>query len=124
MTPDTCGTDADLEDIEASYGGGLFDLLLGDDDEIVGTVGLYRKSGTVVELRKMYLRKSARGKGHGKRLLEHGIAAARALGYRRIELETAAVLIEAIDLYRKYGFEPVDPENPTPRCDRAFALDL
>ena len=125
LSPDPDGTDADLADLEASYGarGGAFDVVE-DEGRIVGSVGLYALEGGVCELRKMYLARETRGQGLGKRVLEHALDRARALGFRRVELETASVLVEAIGLYTRYGFSPVDPAHLSPRCNRAFALDL
>ena len=120
------GTDADLKDIEAHYlaTGGLFEVVE-DGGRIVGTVGLVPAGDGVFELRKMYLAREARGRGLGKRLLERALAAARERGGRRVELETASCLVEAIGLYRRYGFQPVSGGNlASPRCDLAFALDL
>ncbi len=51
-------------------------------------------------------------------LLEDALLRARELGYQAISLETASVLQEAISLYRKYGFEPYEPERLSPRCDK------
>lgn len=132
------GVDADLADIEANYlaRGGLFDLVFEEtpldpplargevDKRLIGTVGLYPREGGVAELRKMYLLKSARGKGLGKMLLERVLVRARELGFRRIELETSSKLVEAIGLYKKHGFRPFSPDHIACRCDQAFALDL
>jgi putative acetyltransferase len=125
LKPDPDGIDADLRDIEARYvaPGGMFDVAE-DEGRIVGSVGLCRKADGVCELRKMYLARSARGQGLGKGLLEHALDRARALGFRRVELETAGVLVEAIRLYTRRGFRPVEPAHLSARCDRAFALDL
>jgi putative acetyltransferase len=60
----------------------------------------------------------------GKRLLENLLAAARRGGFREVWLETNSVLTEAITLYRKYGFEPIDSEHLLPRCDQAYLLRL
>ena len=76
------------------------------------------------ELRKMYLHRDYRGKGHGKRLLEHALAEARRLGFKTITLETASVLTEAILLYERYGFHPYQPPHLSPRCDQAYILEL
>jgi putative acetyltransferase len=76
------------------------------------------------ELRKMYLRRDCRGRGYGKRLLEHALAQARERGFRRITLETASVLKEAIRLYQSYGFVPYTPAHLSPRCDQAYMLEL
>ena len=126
LPPDPNGTDADLADLAGSYAerGGSFHVLQTAEGEIIGTVGIYRASADVCELRKMYLSRQHRGQGLGKRLLEHGLAEARRLGFRRVTLETASVLKEAIGLYLRYGFRPYTPEHLVPRCDQAYFLDL
>jgi putative acetyltransferase len=76
------------------------------------------------ELRKMYLHRDYRGKGHGRGLLEHALAEARRLGFRNVTLETASVLKEAIHLYEHYGFQPCQPTHLSPRCDQGYMLEL
>lgn len=117
-------TDKDLDDLEAFYEGGAFDVLVDAEGDIIGTVGLWPMDDGVVELRKMYLKPSVRGRGLGKRLLTHAIARARSLNFRRIELQTARVLEEAIGLYEKFGFEQSPQAAIERRCDQALALDL
>ncbi len=121
-------TDKDLDDLEGFYAGGIFDVIETPEGDIVGTVGLMplRDEGETdaVELRKMYLKPAARGKGMGKLLLNHAIAQARALGFRRIELQTNNVLEEALGLYKKYGFAPSARAEVEKRCDQALTLAL
>jgi putative acetyltransferase len=129
LSPDPDGTDADLVDIEANYQrpGGLFDVVEGDDGHIVGSVGLMPMEAgdrRVCELRKMYLVPGVRGRGLGKRLLERVLDRARQLGFVRVELETATPLVEAIGLYRRYGFRPFEKADVTCRCDQAYFLEL
>jgi GNAT superfamily N-acetyltransferase len=126
LNPDPTGTDADLDDIEASYltSGGIFDLVEDDSGRLIATVGLFPRAPGVVELRKMYVAKDARGQGLGKRLLEHAIARARERNFRRIELETAGALVEAIGLYTGRGFTPMETSHLAARCDRAFGMAL
>ena len=116
--------DSDLDDIIAFYDGGFFDVLISDDGAIIGTVGLKPMGEGVAELRKMYLKQKHRGRGLGKRLLKHAIKRAKALGFRRIELETAGVLREALGLYEAFGFQPADRASFESRCDQALALSL
>jgi putative acetyltransferase len=125
LSPDA-RTDGDLVDIEASYirSGGMFDVLVSNSGEIVGTIGLLPVSKTTCELRKMYLDKSVRGQGHGRRLLDHALSRARKLGFSRITLETANVLQTAITLYERYGFKQYTAAHKSPRCDRTYYLDL
>ena len=125
LAPDTQGTDRDIADIEAHYTnrGGIFEVIEDREGNLLGTVGLYPMSDETVELRKMYFAKTLRGRGIGKQTLERMIAAARAKGFRKIYLETASVLKEAVALYEKFGFQPSD-EKHTPRCDAAYYLVL
>jgi putative acetyltransferase len=126
LQPDPDGTDADLNDIEASYlrCGGCFDVLVDARGVVVGSVGLYPIDSATCELRKMYLLQQVRGQGQGRRLLEHALARAKEIGFQRMVLETASVLKEAIALYRRYGFRPYQARHLSPRCDGAYVLEL
>ena len=126
LEPDPSNTDADLADLEAHYltPGGIFDVLEDATGSIIGTVGLVKGDDRVCLLRKMYLHPDHRGRGLGKTLLKHALKRAHELGFRRVQLETASVLVEAVALYRAFGFEPIDDPNLPERCDGALALDL
>jgi putative acetyltransferase len=105
---DPGATDADLADIAAHYQarGGVFRVVEGTGAAVLGCGGLYPLGGDEAELRKMYLLPEARGHGLGRRLLDDLLGEARARGFRRVVLETASVLREAIALYTKVGFVP------------------
>jgi putative acetyltransferase len=111
-------TDQDLVDLEASFGAdrGAFFVLV-HEGAIVGTVALRIHPGRRVELCRMYILESHRGKGLGRMLLEHALAEARALGMQTVFLKTASVLKEAIALYRKSGFVPVEGAAACGNCD-------
>jgi putative acetyltransferase len=125
LAPDFEGTDRDISDIEAHYTarGGIFELLEDAQGNLLGTIGLYPLTAETIELRKMYFDKKLRGRGIGKQTLARMIETARRLGFKKIYLETASVLREAVALYEKFGFEPTD-EKHTPRCDAAYFLNL
>ncbi len=125
LEPDTDGIDRDLFDIEEHYlnRGGVFEILEDKKGNIVGTVGLYPVDEKTIELRKMYFDKSIRGQGLGKEMLRKMIETSRRLGYEKLFLETASPLVEAIGLYKSFGFKPVDGIH-APRCDQAFYLEL
>ncbi len=126
LEPSPDDTDADLVDVEVSYfaRGGRFDVLVAARETVVGTVGLYPTGDGTAELRKMYLHKQLRGQGHGRRLLEHALAEAKRMGFRRVTLETASVLKEAVALYTRYGFRPCTSDHMAARCDQVFELIL
>ena len=126
LKPDPEATDIDLKNIEQSYfeRGGAFYVLEEEDGAIIASYGLYLIDNQTCELRKMYLHSSYRGKGLGKLLLEDALAKARQIGFKKMTLETASVLKEAISLYKSYGFVEYEPEHMSSRCDQAFMLEL
>lgn len=126
LTVETGGTDADIADIEANYlkRGGVFEVVEDADGNLLGTIGLYPLDAETIELRKMYFDRRLRGRGVGKLMLERMIEKARALGFKRIYLETASILKEAIKLYEKYGFQPTAEGIHSARCDAAYFLEL
>ena len=114
----TDGVDADLFNIVQNYKEGLFGVIeLRDTLELVGSFALFPLSDSVVELRKMYIKKQFRGNGLGKWVIDFCEAYAQKTGYEQITLETASPLKEAYQLYLSKGYELVDKENHTPRCD-------
>lgn len=131
LQPDPHGTDADLADFEANYfaRGGDFAVLVDTAGTIVGTCGLYpldlaANQPRTVELRKMYLAATLRGQGQGRRLLDWALTRARELGFRRITLETATALKDAIALYERHGFTRTCSGVHSCRCDLAYTRDL
>ncbi|NVJ62064.1 MAG: GNAT family N-acetyltransferase [Gammaproteobacteria bacterium] len=125
LRPDSNTTDSDLDDIKSHYfdRGGYFGVIK-ENDIIVATVALYKVDETTCELRKMYISARQRGRGLGKRLLEFALGKARNLGFKRMTLETATVLVEAIGLYKRYGFKEYKAPHLATRCDQAFELWL
>ncbi|MGA2259672.1 MAG: GNAT family N-acetyltransferase, partial [Thermoguttaceae bacterium] len=96
--------DADLDDLAINYfrGGGCFEVVEDATNRVVGCAGLRPLNPCRAELCKMYVEKSARGQGLGKRLLEDLLAAAEQSGFREVWLITNSGLTEAITLYKKY----------------------
>lgn len=78
------------------------------------------EAGTA-EVKRMYVAPAARGLGVGRRLLEALQDRARALGYRRVILETGIRQPEAMRLYESAGFVPIPNygayrDSPLSRC--------
>lgn len=85
-----------------------------EDGAVLGGVGVAEFSGldACVELQKLYLTDSLKGRGLGRRLLEAAEDAARTLGYRRLYLETHSALVPALRLYEAAGFTRIaQPET-------------
>ena len=91
-------------------------LLAWADGEAVGIVALRPVEGTTGEVKRLYVRGTARGGRWGRRLMEALIEQARALGYTRLCLDTRPMMASAVALYRDLGFTPTEPYvfNPYP----------
>lgn len=89
------------------------------DGEPVGSVMLVDGGGGVAKLRLLIVEPQARGRGIGRRLVEHCIGFARAAGYRKITLWTQSVLTGARRIYEDAGFVRVESR---PHC--SFGVDL
>ena len=84
-------------------------LLVLEDDAVLGCGGLRPIAPGVAEIKRMYLRPEARGRGLGRKLLEALLAASRQEGYRQVRLDTDGLMPAAVQLYRTAGFVPCDP---------------
>ena len=74
------------------------------EDVIVGCGALRELEPGMAELKRMFVRPSFRGKGHGRYLLNELVREAVDAGIRQLRLETDPALREAIALYRSAGF--------------------
>lgn len=118
-------TDSDLKDLEANYSEkGDFFGVLELDGKTIATLAVSKLSNEVCELRKMYMLPEFRGKGFGKLMVNYAINYARTKGFKKIELETASALKEAISLYQKIGFKRKATDPLVPRCDLAFEMEV
>lgn len=73
----------------------------------IGTLHGLAPSEGLGEVRDLVLEEGYRGRGWGSRLLKRCIDEAKALGYRRLYLETTPEMEKAQKLFIRYGFRPV-----------------
>lgn len=95
-------------------------FLLKEAESPVACVILKRFSADAVELKRMYIKKEARGRSYSKLLLNHAIEVAKNLGYRRMLLDTVPAMTTAIQLYEKFGFQRRDAYYDSPLSDAFF----
>lgn len=108
----------DFEDELAALPGYYHALLVARDagGELVGSVAVKRLPDGAAELKRLYVRPSARGIGLGKKLATAAIERARELGYKTMRLDTLPAMETARRLYESLGFVPSEPysDNPIP----------
>lgn len=91
------------------------------DGKPTGCAALRRLDNETCEIKRLYLRPSARGLGLGKRLVERLIDDARLIGYRRIRLDTfPPKMAKAVGLYESHGFRAIPPYYDNPHAETLF----
>ncbi len=79
-------------------------LLARAGKEAVGVAALKPVDAATAEIKRMYVRPQARGRGVARALLQRLVEDARAEGYRTVRLESLPFMTEAHALYRSFGF--------------------
>ena len=105
----------DILDIHSNYinDGGNFWIALNDNGEVVGSIGLQRKTKGVAVLKKFFVYKDYRGKelGTGKKLYEALLDFAKKQGFSKIILDTPSKATRSHGFYKKVGFKEIDKED-------------
>ena len=105
----------DLEAELAALPGGYDVILVARDrDEPVGCAALKRLPDGACELKRLYVRRVARGRGLGRTLAEAAVVEARRLGYATLRLDTLPTMEAARAIYASLGFVPTERFNDNP----------
>jgi GNAT superfamily N-acetyltransferase len=110
------GFDEELRELPGSYAppdGRL--LLASEEDVLMGCIALRRIGAEMCEMKRLYLRPFARGRGLGKQLTAAIIEEARRIGYKQMRLDTLPRRMPpAIALYRSLGFTEIEAYYSNP----------
>jgi len=83
-------------------------------EKAVAGGGVRALEGGVAEIKRMYVRPSARSQGVAGELLGALEDAARTLGYAAVRLDTGPKQMHAQQLYRRAGYVEIEPYNDNP----------
>jgi GNAT superfamily N-acetyltransferase len=111
------GNDAEFVGLPGKYAAPSGRVLLAEQcGEVVGCVAFRKVSDEICEMKRMYVRPSARGNHLGRDLVERLIVEARVAGYQEIRLDVMEKSVSARRLYEALGFVPAEPIsfNPVP----------
>jgi ribosomal protein S18 acetylase RimI-like enzyme len=92
------------------------------DSTVIGTAALIPLGNDRIELAKVCVAASTKGRGVGRALTVHSLERAAARGYRTVFLTTSSKLVAAIQLYESIGFRrvPVPAWSPYATADIAM----
>jgi GNAT superfamily N-acetyltransferase len=120
-------------DLEAEFAGGPPEdlappngvlLMARIEAEPVGLGGIRHLDTDVAEVKSMFVSRSMRGLGVGRRLLTELERIAAEHGCRAVRLDTSDYLTPAIGLYRSAGYAEVPPYNQNPKANLWFERPL
>jgi len=115
--------DAEMEAMPGKYASPAGELLLARDSNgiPVGCVGLRPiEPHGCCEMKRLYVSPEVRGFGLGENLVDAVLKEAERIGYREMRLDTLPSMAGAIALYRKLGFEHIEPYYDTPVIGTIF----
>jgi putative acetyltransferase len=96
--------------------------------KVVGCFAVLPTLSGVLRLIRMTVLETYRGRGIGRKLLEHAITIARASRAQKLVLETSSKLESAVHLYKSAGFHTIAPEPGGPstllRADMFMEMPL
>lgn len=92
-------------------------ILAKEENQVLGCIALKPIGEGVCEMKRLYVKPAARGKGLGNQLVEELIGFAQKVGYKTMKLDTISSLKEAIKLYRAKGFVETNPYVYNPLAD-------
>ncbi|MCB0794855.1 MAG: GNAT family N-acetyltransferase [Flavobacteriales bacterium] len=109
----------ELNDLGRIYGPPRGLVLIGFvAEQVAGAVCLREIDRDGCEMKRLFVSRDHRRRGLARELCEVLLEKARALGYRRMVLDTGTFMVESQALYRDLGFRYIGPYQPVPEALR------
>jgi GNAT superfamily N-acetyltransferase len=109
--------DREEEFLRDYFCGGAGVWLARSGDHVIGCMALRRlRQAHFAEIKRLYVRPEARGRGVAQQLLEAVESFAQAAGYRWIYLDTTDEMKAAARFYHRNGYQPCDRYNNNPQA--------
>ena len=110
------GFSQELASLPGVYAPPAGELLLAKrGDHVLGCIALKPlEPPKIAEIKRLFVRPQARGKGVAKALAAAILKTAVERGYKEVKLDSLPELKEAIALYTAFGFEPIPPYGSHP----------
>jgi len=99
-------------------------LLARSGEDVVACGGVQPHTEAVGEIKRMWVDPDWRGLGLGGRMLAALEAEVRRLGYPTVYLDTNGTLTEAVAMYHRAGYHPIERYNDNPYAQHWFAKSL
>lgn len=119
------GFEAEMSTMPGKYAPPTGELLLArnTEEDALGCVALRPHSESICEMKRLWVRDTAKKLGVGKALVKAIIESARSLGYQRIRLDTLPRMTAAVAMYRSMGFVEIPAYYQTP-LEGTYFLEL
>ncbi|HWI20874.1 MAG TPA: GNAT family N-acetyltransferase [Vicinamibacterales bacterium] len=113
--------DAELAGLPGEYAPPRGVLLVAEEGgQLVGMIGLRPLDAATAEMKRLFVRPEARGRGLAKQLIAELLREAKAIGYDEIRLDTLPMMGDAQSLYVSLGFRDIPAYYDTPIAGTRF----
>jgi len=107
--------DDEIADLPGDYDEPTGALLVAEENHhLIGMIALRPLSGSICEMKRLWVRPEGRGRGVAKELVAQILDQARHLNYDEIRLDTLPMMTNAQSLYESLGFHDVASYYKTP----------